>query len=67
VSRFHFGDVEVDFEKADVKKQGKPILLAGKELDLIALSGEPSRDGGAAKRSAGGSVAIPTRRFVPHH
>ena len=35
VSRFHFGDVEVDFEKADVKKQGKPILLAGKELDLL--------------------------------
>jgi two-component system alkaline phosphatase synthesis response regulator PhoP len=35
VSRFHFGDVEVDFETADVKKQGKPILLAGKELDLL--------------------------------
>jgi two-component system, OmpR family, alkaline phosphatase synthesis response regulator PhoP len=35
VSRFQFGDVEVDFETADVKKQGKPILLAGKELDLL--------------------------------
>jgi two-component system alkaline phosphatase synthesis response regulator PhoP len=35
VSRFHFGDVEVDFETADVKKQGKPVLLAGKELDLL--------------------------------
>jgi two-component system, OmpR family, alkaline phosphatase synthesis response regulator PhoP len=35
VSRFQFGDVEVDFETADVKKQGRPILLAGKELDLL--------------------------------
>jgi two-component system, OmpR family, alkaline phosphatase synthesis response regulator PhoP len=35
VSRFQFGDVEVDFETADVKKQGKPVLLAGKELDLL--------------------------------
>jgi two-component system alkaline phosphatase synthesis response regulator PhoP len=25
----------VDFETADVKKQGRPILLAGKELDLL--------------------------------
>jgi two-component system, OmpR family, alkaline phosphatase synthesis response regulator PhoP len=35
VSRFQFGDVEVDFETADVKKQGRSILLAGKELDLL--------------------------------
>jgi len=35
VSRFRFGEVEVDFEKGDVEKSGKPISLAGKELDLL--------------------------------
>jgi two-component system alkaline phosphatase synthesis response regulator PhoP len=35
VSRFRFGEVEVDFEKGDVAKHGKPINLAGKELDLL--------------------------------
>jgi two-component system, OmpR family, alkaline phosphatase synthesis response regulator PhoP len=35
VSRFRFGEVEVDFEKGDVAKRGKPIALAGKELDLL--------------------------------
>lgn len=35
VSRFRFGEVEVDFEKGDVAKGGKRINLAGKELDLL--------------------------------
>jgi two-component system alkaline phosphatase synthesis response regulator PhoP len=35
VSRFRFGEVEVDFEKGDVAKRGKRINLAGKELDLL--------------------------------
>jgi len=35
VSRFRFGNVEVDFETSDVRKQGKTIELAGKELDLL--------------------------------
>jgi two-component system alkaline phosphatase synthesis response regulator PhoP len=33
--RFAFADVEVDFEKGDVKKGGKPVSLAGKELQLL--------------------------------
>jgi two-component system alkaline phosphatase synthesis response regulator PhoP len=35
VSHFRFGEVEVDFEKGDVEKGGKPVSLAGKELDLL--------------------------------
>jgi two-component system alkaline phosphatase synthesis response regulator PhoP len=33
--RFQFGNVEVDFEKGDVHKDGKPVSLAGKELELL--------------------------------
>lgn len=33
--RFAFADVEVDFEKGDVRKGGKPVSLAGKELQLL--------------------------------
>jgi two-component system alkaline phosphatase synthesis response regulator PhoP len=32
---FRFGDTEVDFEKRDVRRNGIPIALAGKELDLL--------------------------------
>ncbi len=35
VVRFQFGNVEVDFEKGDVRKQGAPVNLAGKELHLL--------------------------------
>jgi len=35
VRRFCFGDVEVDFEKGDVTKAGKPVNLACKELQLL--------------------------------
>jgi two-component system alkaline phosphatase synthesis response regulator PhoP len=35
VMRFQFGNVEVDFEKGDVRKQGAPVNLAGKELHLL--------------------------------
>jgi len=35
VSRFQFGNVEVDFEKGDVRKLGEPVNLAGKELNLL--------------------------------
>jgi two-component system alkaline phosphatase synthesis response regulator PhoP len=35
VVRFQFGDVEVDFENGDVRKQGAPVNLAGKELELL--------------------------------
>lgn len=32
---FRFDDVEVDFEKAEVRKNGQPLNLAGKELQLL--------------------------------
>jgi two-component system alkaline phosphatase synthesis response regulator PhoP len=35
VQKFHFGDVEVDFERGDVVKAGQRISLAGKELQLL--------------------------------
>jgi two-component system alkaline phosphatase synthesis response regulator PhoP len=35
VTRFQFGNVEVDFEKGDVWKLGSPVNLAGKELHLL--------------------------------
>ena len=35
VARFQFGNVAVDFEKGDVRKDGMPIALAAKELDLL--------------------------------
>ncbi|MFN7921780.1 MAG: response regulator transcription factor [Bryobacteraceae bacterium] len=35
VTRFEFSDIVVDFERADVRKAGQPIALAGKELQLL--------------------------------
>jgi two-component system alkaline phosphatase synthesis response regulator PhoP len=35
VVHFQFGNVEIDFEKGDVRKNGKPVNLAGKELQLL--------------------------------
>lgn len=35
VRSFSFGNVEVDFEKGDVKKNGAALNLAGKELQLL--------------------------------
>jgi two-component system, OmpR family, alkaline phosphatase synthesis response regulator PhoP len=35
VARFQFGNVEVDFERGDVRKQGAAVNLAGKELQLL--------------------------------
>jgi two-component system alkaline phosphatase synthesis response regulator PhoP len=35
VARYHFGNVEVDFESGEVTKDGESISLAGKELELL--------------------------------
>ncbi|HWD98340.1 MAG TPA: response regulator transcription factor [Bryobacteraceae bacterium] len=35
VKNVQFGAVEVDFEKAEVRKNGQPVNLAGKELRLL--------------------------------
>ena len=35
VRSFHFGDVEIDFERAEVRKAGLPLALAAKELQLL--------------------------------
>jgi two-component system alkaline phosphatase synthesis response regulator PhoP len=35
VARFEFGNVEADFEKAEVRKNGELVPLAGKELELL--------------------------------
>ncbi|MDQ6699264.1 MAG: response regulator transcription factor [Acidobacteriota bacterium] len=33
--KYQFGDIEVDFERAEVLKRGEPVSLAGKELQLL--------------------------------
>lgn len=35
VRTFHFGDVEIDFERSEVRKAGQPLALAAKELQLL--------------------------------
>ena len=35
VARFQFGNVDVDFEKSDVRKDGMPVGLAAKEIELL--------------------------------
>jgi two-component system, OmpR family, alkaline phosphatase synthesis response regulator PhoP len=35
VSRFEFGDVQVNFDSGEVLKSGEPVSLAGKELQLL--------------------------------
>jgi len=35
VDRYQFGDVQIDFEKAEAFKSGVPVSLAGKELQLL--------------------------------
>jgi two-component system alkaline phosphatase synthesis response regulator PhoP len=35
VQTFHFSDVEVDFERADVRKAGQELSLAAKEIQLL--------------------------------
>jgi len=35
VQSFHFGDVEIDFERAVLLKAGQPVTLASKELQLL--------------------------------
>src|ERR1700680_1231582 len=35
VRSFHFGDVEIDFERVEVRKAGQPLPLAAKELQLL--------------------------------
>lgn len=35
VHTFQFGDVEVDFDKGNVRKRGTPLSLASKELQLL--------------------------------
>ncbi len=34
-ARFQFGEVEVDFEAAEVRKSGERVALAGKEFELL--------------------------------
>jgi two-component system alkaline phosphatase synthesis response regulator PhoP len=35
VKQFEFGEIEVDFEKAEVRRNGHAVNLAGKELRLL--------------------------------
>ena len=35
IDRYHFGEIEVDFKKYEVKKSGKPVLLTALEFALL--------------------------------
>jgi two-component system alkaline phosphatase synthesis response regulator PhoP len=35
VRSFRFAEIEVDFDRAEVRKRGEPVNLAGKELQLL--------------------------------
>jgi len=35
VTRYRFGNVDIDFDTADVRREGVPVPLAGKELELL--------------------------------
>jgi two-component system, OmpR family, alkaline phosphatase synthesis response regulator PhoP len=35
VESFRFGDIEVDFERPELRRQGQPVSLAGKEFQLL--------------------------------
>ncbi len=35
VRSFKFADVEIDFERAEVRKKGQPVSMAAKELQLL--------------------------------
>src|SRR5439155_15249265 len=35
VEIFRFGSVEIDFKRAEVRRDGEPVSLAGKELQLL--------------------------------
>jgi two-component system alkaline phosphatase synthesis response regulator PhoP len=35
VVHFEFADIEIDFDKGDVRKRGEPVPLAGRELELL--------------------------------
>lgn len=35
VRSFEFGDVQVDFERAEVRRRGQPVNITGKELQLL--------------------------------
>lgn len=35
VARFNFGNIQIDFEKGEITKDGAPLNLAGKELQLL--------------------------------
>lgn len=35
VVRFEFSDVEADFERGQVRRSGKPVTMAAKELQLL--------------------------------
>jgi two-component system, OmpR family, alkaline phosphatase synthesis response regulator PhoP len=37
VSRYRFGDVEIDFEKCQATRKGAPVELTHKELDILRL------------------------------
>lgn len=68
LSRFEFGDVNVDFDHGMVIKGGKPVSLAGMELQLLRylLSRRAPRPNGFARAAARSRVGVFGRRHLAH-
>jgi len=67
VTRFQFGDVDIDFERGEVHKAGVELKPGGQGTRSSALPDRSPGQRGIARRAAGGRVGISTRRLLPHH
>ena len=67
VTRYRFGSVDVDFDTADVKREGVPVALAGKELELLRYLVRSSRQRGIARRTPRRRVEVSARRLLEDH
>ena len=61
VRTYAFGDVAVDFERAEVVKGGRPVSLVSKELQAFAVPGGQQRPRGAARRDHAKGLGIQQR------
>ena len=67
VTRFHFGNVEVDFESGEVRKNGTPVNLAGKELELLRYLVDHRGSVVSRDELLRRCLAVSARRLLAHH
>ena len=67
VTRFQFGNVEIDFERGEVHKGGVGAESGGQGTRSSPLPDRSPRQRGFTRRTAGGGMGVSTRRVLPHH